>query len=181
MKRIMVIGVSAGAGKSTFATELGEILRIDVYHLDALYWRPHWIEAPFEEFEEAQREIAERQTWIIEGNYSKTFGVREYRADTIIYLELPRYVCVYRALKRWVMNLGKTRPDMGAGCKEKMEWKFLKYIVTTYKDRRRKMYKRFKLWNASGKEVIVLKSKQEIRSYLQDLKAKQNQLNKQLS
>ena len=177
----MVIGVSAGVGKSTFASELGEILQIDVYHLDASYCKPNWIEAPFEAFEEAQRRISERHTWIIEGNYSKTFGVREDRADTIIYLELPRYICLYRALKRWVTNLGKTRPDIGAGCKEKMEWKFVRYIVTTYKDRKRKMYIRLEHWQASGKEVIVLKSKQEIRSYLQDLKIEQNQPNKQLS
>lgn len=37
MKRIMVIGVSAGVGKTTFARALGEALQIQVHHLDKLY------------------------------------------------------------------------------------------------------------------------------------------------
>ncbi|MDQ0272841.1 adenylate kinase family enzyme [Cytobacillus purgationiresistens] len=35
--RIMVIGVSAGAGKSTFARKLGDALHLPVYHLDSYY------------------------------------------------------------------------------------------------------------------------------------------------
>lgn len=37
MNRIMVMGVSAGVGKSTFAGDLGSLLDINVYHLNALY------------------------------------------------------------------------------------------------------------------------------------------------
>ncbi|WP_338067492.1 hypothetical protein [Thermoactinomyces vulgaris] len=33
----LVIGVSSGVGKSTFARKLGQILKIRVYHLDAFY------------------------------------------------------------------------------------------------------------------------------------------------
>ncbi len=55
MKRIMVIGISAGVGKSTFARSLGEALNIEVYHLDALYWRSGWVEAPEEEFRSDQQ------------------------------------------------------------------------------------------------------------------------------
>ncbi len=43
MKKILVIG-SGGAGKSTFARRLGEMLGINVIHLDALYWQPGWVE-----------------------------------------------------------------------------------------------------------------------------------------
>ncbi|MFZ0474158.1 MAG: topology modulation protein, partial [Halobacillus sp.] len=45
MKRIMVMGISAGAGKSTFARQLGDQLNISVFHLDVFYWKPGWIEA----------------------------------------------------------------------------------------------------------------------------------------
>ena len=62
------MGVSAGVGKSTFARELGEILNIDVYHLDSFYWKPNWVEAPQEEFANSQQEIVEQDEWIIEGN-----------------------------------------------------------------------------------------------------------------
>ena len=46
----MVIGVSSGVGKSTFARKLGEALKINVYHLDTLYWKRNWVEATLEDF-----------------------------------------------------------------------------------------------------------------------------------
>lgn len=42
MKKIALIG-SGGSGKSTLARQLGEKLKIDVYHLDALFWKPNWV------------------------------------------------------------------------------------------------------------------------------------------
>lgn len=169
--RIMVIGVSAGVGKSTFARKLGEALHLSVYHLDTLYWKPNWVEASTEEFSTAQQEIVNQPQWIMEGNYSKTFEIRAEHADTIIYLERPRYICLYRVIKRWVTHIGKTRPDMGVGCKEKIDWDFIKFIFTTYYPRKKRMMKRLQLFQMLGsKKVIILKSKQEINSYIKNSK-----------
>lgn len=168
MKRIMIIGVSSGVGKSTFAQKLGKALDINVYHLDALYWKPNWVEASLEDFSEAQRGIVKQDQWIIEGNYSDTFQIRTKHADTIIYLELPIYVCLYRVVMRRLKYIGKTRPDMGIGCKEKLDWEFIKFICTTYYPRKRKMAKLFKNFQSLDpkKEIIILKSRQKIKSYL---------------
>lgn len=172
MNRIMVVGISAGVGKSTFAKKLGEVLNIKVYHLDALFWKPGWVEASLEEFAAPQRKIVKQDQWIIEGNYSSTYEIRAAHADTIIYLELPLRVCLYRVIKRWLTNIGRTRPDLGEGCKEKMEWKFIKFIYTTYHPRKKKMAERFRAFQAVGPEmkVITLKSKQEIHSYIENIK-----------
>lgn len=173
MKRIMVMGVSAGVGKSTFAREFGEILNIDVHHLDRFYWKPNWVEAPQEEFSNRQQEIVVQEKWIIEGNYASTYDIRASHADTIIYLELPLYVCLYRVFKRWISHIGKTRPDMGEGCNEKLDYPFIKFICSTYHRRKKQMRDRFQVFEKSdsGKKVILLKSKLEIRSYLRDLKS----------
>jgi adenylate kinase family enzyme len=45
MRKVLVIG-PGGAGKSTLANQLGELLNIEVLHLDKLYWHPGWIETP---------------------------------------------------------------------------------------------------------------------------------------
>jgi adenylate kinase family enzyme len=168
MKRIMVIGISPGVGKSTFARELGKILHMNVYHLDSIYWKPNWIEATLDEFSKAQKEIVTRERWIIEGNYSNTFDIRAEYADTIIYLELPLYLCLYRVIKRWITNIGKTRPDMGEGCKEKIDWDFIKFIYTTFYSRKRKMEQRFQHYkqNNANKLIIELRSKKEIKGFL---------------
>lgn len=41
MRRIALIG-SGGSGKSTLARQMGEILGIEVFHLDRLHWKPGW-------------------------------------------------------------------------------------------------------------------------------------------
>lgn len=171
MNRIMVMGVSAGVGKSTFARKLGNKLDIEVHHLDTLYWEPEWVEASLEDFRARQKAIVTLDHWIIEGNYSHTYEIRAQNADTIIYLELPLIVCLYRVFKRWFLNIEKTRPDMGVGCKEKLDYKFVKFICTTYYARKKKMRARFQGFKEmnSEKNVITLTNQKEIQLYIETL------------
>ncbi len=166
MNKIMIIGVSAGAGKSTFARRLGELTGIEVTHLDCLYWRPNWVEAPPVEFSAAQQQVVQNDQWIIEGNYTGTFTIREPHADTIIYLELPLSVCLYRVLKRRVQFHGKTRNDVGEGCKEKVDKAFLKFILTTYGARKKTMIERMRRYAEDGKTVHYLKTPAQIEGFL---------------
>ncbi|KEK18767.1 topology modulation protein [Bacillus manliponensis] len=172
MKRIMIVGVSSGVGKSTFARKLGKLLQKPVYHLDALFWKPNWIQASLEEFTEAQQRIVTEGEWIIEGNYNNTFDIRTTYADTIIYLQFPLHVCLYRVFERFVMNIGRTRSDLGGGCKEKLDWLFLKFIWTKYYPRKENMPRKLAEFHANNqdKTVILLKNKQEIASYLENIK-----------
>jgi adenylate kinase family enzyme len=57
MKKILVIG-SGGSGKSTLARQLGELLDIEVKHLDRLYWQPGWTEPSKEEWLNKVKEVA---------------------------------------------------------------------------------------------------------------------------
>ncbi len=169
MQRIMVIGVSAGAGKSTFAARLGKALEMDVFHLDAFFWKPGWVEASIEEFTQAQQEmIKNRTSWIVEGNYTATFDIRAEKADTIIYLDLPLRVCLYRVIKRWLTNLGKRRPDLGGECTERMEWAFIKFIISTYRPRKKAMKARLDFYQ-KDKLVVRLKGKAAIEYFLQEI------------
>ncbi|MCG3086533.1 topology modulation protein [Sporosarcina cyprini] len=169
MKRVMVIGVSAGVGKSTFARRLGEKLGIEVTHLDRLYWKPGWKEAPAAEFSQAQERVVQRERWIMEGNYTSTFPIREPHADTVIYLELPLYICLYRVLKRRIQFHGKTRDDLTEGCPEKIDWPFLRFILTTYRRRKKKMNERLARYAAEGKTVYYLHSSKQIEEYLKNV------------
>jgi len=60
MKRILIIG-AGGAGKTTFARQLGEILGLAVVHLDALYWKPGWVEPPKDEWARTVEGVLERE------------------------------------------------------------------------------------------------------------------------
>ncbi|ADU29001.1 hypothetical protein [Evansella cellulosilytica] len=175
MKRILVMGVSAGVGKSTLSKQLGKALGINVYHLDAYFWKPNWIEAPLEEFSESQREIVVKDKWIIDGNYTNTYDIREEHADTIVYIELPLHVCLFRVFNRWRKNIGRTRDDMGADCKEKLDFAFIKFIISTYHRRKKVMKNRlenFKKSNPHQRKTIVLKDKKSIEQFIKDINDK---------
>lgn len=164
------MGVSAGVGKTTFANKLGEILQINVYHLDALYWNPGWVEASNMEFTTAQKKIVQQKEWIIEGNYTATYEIRAEHADTIIYLELPLLTCLYRVVKRWVKHRGTTRPDMGKDCPEKIDWAFIRFILTTYYPRKKAMIKRLREFQDGDKErnIFILRGNKDIQGFLKN-------------
>ena len=125
MKRIVIIG-SGGAGKSTFARQLSEKLNIEVYHLDAILWKPNWVGTPRDEQKRIQYKLVEKESWIIDGNYGGTLDIRLNTADTIILLDIHRVICLYRAIKRTFQYRNKTRPDMAEGCEERFDLEFLK-------------------------------------------------------
>ncbi|WP_335339510.1 topology modulation protein [Sporosarcina psychrophila] len=124
------------------------------------------MEASVQEFSAAQQQVVQNEQWIVEGNYSGTFDIREPYADTVIYLELPLRVCLYRVLKRRVQFHGKTRNDIGEGCKEKIDKAFLKFILTTYGARKRKMLERIQRYAGEGKNVHYLKTPAQIEGFL---------------
>ena len=117
----MIIG-SGGSGKSTLSRQIGKILNIKVFHLDAIHWKPGWIETPFDEWKGITDELTKKGTWIIDGNYGdSTMETRFQAADTIISMDISRIVCLLRIVKRRLQNINKVRPNMGKGCLEKID------------------------------------------------------------
>ena len=114
MKKILVIG-SSGSGKSTFARRLGKLLGLEVIHLDSLFWSSGWVETPKEEWRKVVAKSLEGDSWIVDGNYSATMDLRLPVCDTVIFLEIPRVICVYRILKRVVTYKKGSRPDIPEG------------------------------------------------------------------
>jgi adenylate kinase family enzyme len=167
LKKIIIIG-SGGAGKSTLAREIGKITGIKVIHLDKLFWKPGWISLDKEEWEKTVENIVKGDSWIIDGNYMGTMEIRLSEADTVIYLDFPRVVCLCRAFERFVKYKRKTRPDIAEGCKEKMDIEFVKWIWT-FPDKVRPEILRKLEESKKNKNIIILKSNQEVRNYLERL------------
>ncbi|MFJ8455565.1 DNA topology modulation protein [Bacillus paramycoides] len=167
MKKIILIG-SGGSGKSTLAKQLGNKLNINVHHLDALFWKPNWVGVPRDEQRTVQNDLIKEEKWIIDGNYGGTMDIRINAADTIIFLDIHRTICVYRAFKRIVQYQNKTRPDMGAGCEERFDLQFFKWIWEYPKMKRPAILKRLNQLS-QDKEVIILKSPNEVQRFLKEV------------
>jgi len=167
MRRVLVVG-SGGAGKSTFARRLGARLGLPVIHLDVCFWRPGWVETPKEEWRRTVEELCGREAWVMDGNFSGTLEVRLAACDTVVFLDMPRAVCVWRALKRWVTYRKGRRPDMAEGCDEKFDLKFLHWVWTFPSGSRPKVVALIDEL-AAGKRVVRLRSDAEVERFLAEL------------
>lgn len=107
MKRIIVIGCP-GSGKTTFAEKLRDKLSLPLFYLDAIWHKPDRTHIPREEFDIRLGDILSLDSWIIDGNYSRTLERRIAAADTVILFDLPTEICLDGAVSR----LGKGRYDM---------------------------------------------------------------------
>jgi adenylate kinase family enzyme len=167
MNKIALIG-SGGSGKSTMAAKMGEKLNIKVWHLDRLLWKPNWTPTNREEQNQILEELIRKENWIIDGNYNSTLDIRLKAADTIIFLDLPRYICVFRVFKRMVKYRNQTRPDMREGCNEKVDFKFLKWVWDYPINKRPNVLAKLEKL-AQDKNVIILKSPREVDRFLDRL------------
>ena len=167
MERIIIIGCG-GAGKSTLARKLGEVLDLPVVHLDKLFWKPGWVETTAEEFDALLAQELAKDQWIMDGNFNRTMPERMKRCDTIIYLDFSRFACLLGVLKRVITTYGKVRPDMGEGCPERIDLEFLKWVWNFNKNKRESYYKL--LNEAENVETIVLKNRRAVKLFLKSLK-----------
>ncbi|WP_075619498.1 DNA topology modulation protein [Paenisporosarcina indica] len=162
-RRILIVG-SGGAGKSTLSRQLAEQWDVPVVHLDALFWKPGWNPTPRPEFMEKVKVELTKPEWIIDGNYDSSIELRAQYADLIIFLDFSNVLCLYRACKRAWKYRGVTRPDMGEGCPEKIDWEFVRWIWRYPKDARPGM---LKILSKVPADVITLKSPKEVKTWLQ--------------
>lgn len=164
MERVAVIG-SGGAGKSTFSRQLGTMTGLPVYHLDSLHWKPGWVPTAREVWDELMGRLVEKERWIIDGNYGRTMDARLQAADTIIYLDMPRYLCMYRIVKRRIMYHRQTRPDMTEGCPERLDLEFVKWVWNYHKNRRETTLQKLERLSTE-KQVVILRNPREVKRFL---------------
>jgi adenylate kinase family enzyme len=125
VERVAVVG-PGGAGKSTFARELGRRTGLPVIHLDQHFWQPGWREPPKDVWRQIQTELVGGDEWVIDGNYGGTFDLRFTRADTVVVLQPSRVTCVFGALRRSLRSRGT--PIQAEGCPERLDVRFLRWI-----------------------------------------------------
>lgn len=166
-RQILVVGCG-GAGKSTLAVRLGRLLDLPVIHLDREHWLPGWQEPAKEHWASKLRDLVKRPEWIIDGNYGGLTDARAEAADTVIFLDMPRWPCLWRVIKRRIVYHGRTRPDMGPGCPEKLDLEFLRWIWNYNRTQRPAILHRLEI-HRECKQVIHLKSRREVQAFVRRL------------
>jgi len=125
--RILVTG-NAGSGKSTLGRKLAHELGLPFYSLDKIVWEPGWKKPSSQEQDRRISELTRQDSWVIDG---VAYEIQD-TADIVIFLDMPRRLCFWRASRRSLKYLFASRPDLPEHCPEiliiptliKIIWRF---------------------------------------------------------
>jgi energy-coupling factor transporter ATP-binding protein EcfA2 len=98
-QRILILG-RTGSGKTTLARELAAAIGVRHVELDALYFGPDFCTAPLPVLRDRTRAAIAGDRWVTDGNKSAVRDLVWPRADTVIWLDYPLVVCLWRLARR---------------------------------------------------------------------------------
>jgi predicted kinase len=100
-QRILILG-RTGSGKTTLARELAAAIGVPHVELDALYFGPEFSTVPLSLLRERTSAAIAGDRWVTDGNKSAVRDLVWPRADTVIWLDYPLVVSLWRLGKRAV-------------------------------------------------------------------------------
>lgn len=176
MERIAVVGC-IGAGKSRLARLLGDALDIEVFHLDRSWWTPgrYRITGPATvasrtmdpvDFRRLEEGIVAGERWIVDGDAANQ-DLRLARADTVVFLDLPRWRCIVRVLRRQ-LSRSYDYPD---GVRGSWRWSvhLARWVWFTWPAQRRPALVDAIAAHAAAADVHHLPTRRQIDDFLHDV------------
>lgn len=174
MKRVSIVGTS-GSGKTTLAKDLASRLGVPHVEIDALYHRPNWTHVDDAELARQVSEAVAADGWVIDGNYSRVRPIVWAAADTIVWLDYPKWLVMTRMVRR---TLGRvvSRRELWHGNRErwrnlidpKPEDNIILWAWTTHGRYRRRYEEAFAATEWTHKNLVRLRSPAETRRFLSE-------------
>lgn len=91
---------NSGSGKSRLAEILAARLGTPHVELDALFHLPNWGDLPVDEFRRQVADLTAADSWVVDGNYLSVRDVVWDRADTVVWVDPPRALVMFRVVAR---------------------------------------------------------------------------------
>ena len=167
MKKVAVVTSASGTGGTTVGRAMAHRLGVPFYELDALFWKPGWVESTAEELHAAVEPIAATESWVIDGSYQSKIGQLVLgNADVVVWLDLPLRVWLPRLVAR-TFRRARSGEILWDGNRESLRKAFLSrdslilFTLRHFRARRRTYPVRF-----ADYDVVRLRSQAEIDRFL---------------
>ena len=162
MKKVIVIGC-CGSGKSTFARHLHACIGIPLFHLDQLNWNADKTTVEKTVFLKRVKEVIQKDTWIIDGNYGSSMEMRMQACDTVFFLDYPVDVCIQGIYGR----VGKVRTDM-PWVEDEVDEDLIEFVKNYEKEDRPEVLNLLSKYKR--KDIHIFRSRLDANRYLESLK-----------
>jgi adenylate kinase family enzyme len=91
----------------------------------------------------------------------------------VIWLDLPRRICMFGIMTRVGGSHGKVRPEMAEGCPEKIDFEFMRYVWTYRRQQRPKLLNYFQGLRAD-QSLVCFTERTQANDYLKAIALRQN-------
>ena len=168
----MLAGIS-GSGKTTLARRLAALLDLPHVELDALFHGPGWTERPT--FLADVDAFSRGDRWVVDSDgYPAVRDLLWSRADTLVWLDLPRPQVMQRVLRRSLYR-GLLHAELWNGNRETLgAWRDPEHPVqwawTQHAPRRELLSSRVADGRWAHLAVVRLRSPREVRRWLSGLR-----------
>jgi adenylate kinase family enzyme len=119
VRRVCVVG-NSGSGKSTLAKALAARLGACYLELDSVFHQPDWQPLDREIFRARVEAFTQTPSWVVDGNYSAVRDIVWRRADTVVWLDLPRHRVMRQLLGRTLRRMA-TGVELWNGNRERWQ------------------------------------------------------------
>lgn len=168
LRKILIIG-NGGSGKSTLSLSISSLLKIPTLHLDEIYWINGWKKNTLIEFDTKVKNFMLSQAWIIEGTPMHGVELRAQEADTIVFLDYSRVVCIYRLLKRALKNIFLLKTNKIA--RSPAKFFSIKAIKWVWKFNKEKKHLIMKILNEKkSKKIFHIRKNSDLQYFLAIIK-----------
>jgi adenylate kinase family enzyme len=164
-QRILVVGCSGG-GKSTLSQKLAGNFGLRYISMDReIFWLPGWQARARHEQRQRIAAIITEERWLMDGSNPSSFDMRLPRSHIVLWVRMPRWLCLWGAVSRAIKGYGKARLEMAEGCPERIDIDFLRYIWNFERRHAPIFEQNFALYGPDV-PVFQLKSRKQFRRLL---------------
>ncbi len=174
-RRIAVLGMTA-TGKSTLAKHLAGLLGVPHVELDGIVHGPNWVDLSNEEFHARTADALNGDGWVVDGNYAAVRDLTIGQAETVIWLDYPIIIPLWRVVPRTVRRIIR-REELWNGNRE--TWRgalfgrdsLVVWIVKMHRVRRREFAAIFSAPEHAHRTLVRLRSPRATARWLKDMGA----------